>query len=91
MSISDELADTIAGEKQRWASLAGLDAPLPEVAENGNLWGFISLALGLAVMAGAFAVRPWFIKGLVVVGLVVMVWRIQRLRIAVTSGTIIRK
>jgi len=55
--------------------MAGLNEPLPEPAKIGNLWGFISLALGLAVMAGAFAVGPAYIKALVVVGLVVMAWR----------------
>jgi len=60
--------------------LAGLDAPLPEVAKNGKLYGLIALGLGLAVMAGAFAVGPWFIKGLVVAGLVVMAWRVKWLK-----------
>ena len=80
MSISDELTDTIAGEQKRWASLAGLDAPLPEVAKNGKLCGLVALGLGLAVMAGAFAVGPVFLKVLVVVGLLLMQWRVRWLK-----------
>ena len=80
MSISDQLTDTIAGEQRRWAALAGLDAPLPEVAKNGKLYGLIALGLGLAVMAGAFAVGPAYIKALVVAGLVVMAWRVEWLK-----------
>jgi len=80
MSISDELADTVAGEQKRWAALAGLDTPLPEVAENGNLWGFISLALGLAVMASAYVLGPVFLKVLIVAGLLIMQWRVGWLK-----------
>jgi len=68
MSISDELADTVAGEQKRWAALAGLDTPLPEVAKNGKLWGSVALGLGLAVMAGAYVLGPGYIKALVVAG-----------------------
>ena len=68
MSISDQLADTITGEQKRWAALAGLDVPLPEVAKNGHLWGSVALGLGLAVMAGAYVLGPGYIKALVVAG-----------------------
>ena len=88
MSISDELADTIAGEKQRWASLAGLDAPLPEVAENGNLWGFMALGLGLLAMGAASVAGPAYIKALVGAGMAIMAARAGWLkRIGVTKWT----
>ena len=80
MSISDQLTDTITGEQKRWASMMGLNQPLPEPAKNGNLWGVLALGLGLAVMAGAFVLGPVFIKVLVVVGLVVMAWRVEWLK-----------
>ena len=80
MSISDQLTDTITGEQKRWASMMGLNQPLPEPAKNGNLWGVLALGLGLAVMAGAFAVGPVFLKVLVVVGLLLMQWRVGWLK-----------
>ena len=80
MTQSDELADTIADEQKRWASLAGLDTPLPGVAKNGKLYGVIALGLGLAVMAGAFVLGPVFIKVLVVAGFLLMQWRVGWLK-----------
>ena len=75
MSVSDQLADTIRGEQKRWAALAGLDAPLPEVAKNGNLCGLITLRLCLIVMGVAFIVGPAFIQILVLYGLVAVIAR----------------
>ena len=88
MSISDELADTVAGEQKRWAALAGLDTPLPEVAKNGKLWGSVALGLGLAVMAGAGAVGPVYIKALVVAGGIIMQWRVRWLKYSVKPDSL---
>jgi len=80
MSISDQLADTVAGEQKRWAAMMGLNQPLPQLAKNGNLWGSVALGLGLAVMAGAYVLGPVFIKVLVVAGFLLMQWRVEWLK-----------
>ena len=60
--------------------MMGLNQPLPEPAKNGNLWGVLALGLGLAVMAGAFVLGPAYIKVLVVVGFLLMQWRVGWLK-----------